>query len=149
MKIRCALIAVVSLAFVMNGCSSSKSKVADEKEIVIENGSDSDAEKDSSKIKVNHSSLNEDDVGEVVEVNGLLRKHGEGIWSIKENPKSKSCVTFQLTDSEKVLDSLELSDGEAIHVCLELKLTVCSSMWVKEAEVVRVVSVKEKYNGFF
>ncbi len=147
MKIRCALIAVVSLAFVMTGCSSSRPKIADEKEIAVEN--DSGTEKQSARIKVNHSSLNEDDVGEVVEVDGLLRKHGEGIWSIKENPKSKSCVTFQLTDSEKVLDSLELSDGEAIHVCLELKLTVCSSMWVKEAEVVRVVSVKEKYNGFF
>ena len=48
---------------------------------------------------INHSFLTEENIGDAITVYGILQKQGNN-WILKENPKSKSSVTFFIEDSE-------------------------------------------------
>ena len=84
----------------------------------------------------NHSYLTEEAVGSTIEVKGLLSVN-KNSFVLKENPTSKSVVTFKLEVKKASLKrKLKKLDGKTVKITGVL--TEASSTWNKKMKVLSV-----------
>ena len=84
----------------------------------------------------NHSYLTEEAVGSTIEVKGLLSVN-KNSFVLKENPTSKSVVTFKLEVKKASLKrKLKKLDGQTVKITGVL--TEASSTWNKKMKVLSV-----------
>ena len=84
----------------------------------------------------NHSYLTEEAVGSTVEVKGLLTAN-KNTFVLKENPESKSVVTFKLEVKKASLKrKLRKLNGQTVKI--SGVLTETNSTWTKTMKVVSV-----------
>ncbi len=87
-----------------------------------------------------HSYLNENDVGKIFNIEGLLQG-AEGQWTVIENPESRSRVTFILETPLELQSTMHVLNNKS--VLIRGVLIEASAVWTKKLKVIEISNPQE------
>lgn len=82
---------------------------------------------------MNHSSLRDKDIGLALEITGRLEFSDGLSFTLRENPESRSAVSFELVDADSFTPALRKKTGQIVTVAGTL--VGVSSPWKKQLSV--------------